>query len=299
MCAAFCDAYLTELIALQTSAFTHPLVEWSSPRNPNGPIDGYDFSWCIMPTEEKIKRSVRDVAPPPKTNASGNSSSGTNSPVTDYGQPVSHRTHPAQNGQGAQARRGQSFTQGAQSLKGGQTHGTVKGPTVSTNNQSVLGNAQPGRASQGQNGRGRGQHTSQSPHGTQGKVAKISEPEPDVESNSGTITTTTTVPTTTTIITRTSILSSTTSTTTTTTTTTTPKPEPKCATKDIPVNPANVDVFRGYKSIIEAYDPTATYRVCIRAYNWRGTDKVHSDEECQMRRERAHFEREYFEMCPQ
>lgn len=147
-------------------------------------------------------------------------------------------------------------------------------------------NLQPSQLSEGRDQ----SKVSKSPSIAQTSEASSIPTSPSTTSAKGSLitsTATTTTPTTTT------------TSTTTTTTTTTPKPEPKCATKDIPVNPANVNVFTGYKTIIENYDPTAIYRVCIKAYNWKGTDKEHSDEECQLRRERAYFEKEYFQMCPQ
>lgn len=240
-----------------------------------------------MPTEEKVKRSTRDVS---LTQKSKNSNSSSVSIASEQGQSIGQHNaqyQSGQNGQGSHSRRTQSG-QGGQSSKAGLRQGTIKGNNSHSGNTH---NQSPSLNERAVLTRGQGQQVSQSPHNSsQGKTDKVSAL--NIDNNSGGM--------------KTTIISTVSSTVTTATralppppTTTTPKPEAKCATKDIPVNPANVDVFKGYKAVIEDYDPTATYRVCIRAYNWKGTDKVHSDEECHMRSERAHFEREYFEMCPQ
>ncbi|OQR78133.1 hypothetical protein BIW11_06611 [Tropilaelaps mercedesae] len=267
---------------LPTSAFTHPLVEWSAPRGPSGPIDGYDFRWCIMPVEDKIERATRQVTPSQRNNSS--TIVAISFEQRGVATEQTRRPLPGQNGQAHLKRSHQSgtFSQNGQSFK------TAQGQGASTANndhniQGSIGNTYSRRTIFEVNSRGYDQRVQVPSRGVQGKGLKaLKETDPSS-------TTTTGISTTPPLLSKIS----------TTTTTKAPKPEPKCATKDIPVNPANVDVFKGYKTIIEGYDPSAIYRVCIRAYNWKGTDKVHSDEQCQTRRERAYFERDYFKMCPQ
>ncbi|XP_003747279.1 uncharacterized protein LOC100897498 [Galendromus occidentalis] len=181
-----------------SSAFTHPLVEWTAPKNPNGPIDGYDLNWCV--TQEEKPKTVQTRA------------------VMPTKEPETLKTQNSNQRKAGNASR----TEVAVGTSSDDTSSTTSTASSSTGTESAM-----------------------------------------------------------------------------TSTTTTPKPEPKCATKDIPVNPANVNVFQGYKTTIEGYDPAVGYRVCIRAYNYKGTDKIHSEEECQTRKDRAHFEKLYFEMCPQ